>query len=81
KAPCPSDQQTQLIAFARRNTLEKFGPVRRVGPGLSLVLSFAGTSPAPRRKCGLTLADPKIEEIIWGDEPPLTMAALENLLR
>jgi hypothetical protein len=81
KAPCPPEDQAKVIAFARRNTLEKFGPVRRVGPGLSVTLSFAGTTLAPRRKCGLTLIAPQIEEIIWDETSPLTLAALEALIK
>lgn len=81
KVTCPAAAAPEVVKFARRNTLEKFGPVRRVGPGLSLTLSFAGVSNAPRRKCGLSLIDPQADSIQWTEVQPLTIDALHETLR
>lgn len=57
----PADR-TDLSAWVRANTLERFGPVRRVRPDLVFDIGFAGATPAPRRKSGLMLSDPHIRQ-------------------
>ena len=42
----------QVDAFVRRNTIEKFGPVRAVKPELVFELAFEGMSRSPRHKSG-----------------------------
>src|SRR5262249_14172901 len=48
----------QVDAFVRHNTLEKFGPVRRVKPELVFELGFEGIQPSPRHKSGIAVRFP-----------------------
>jgi DNA ligase 1 len=50
----------QVDAFVRRNTLEKFGPVRSVKPSLVFELAFEGIQPSTRHKSGLALRFPRM---------------------
>ena len=45
----------KIKEFVLKNTLEKFGPVRTLKPGLAVELAYDSISPAPRRKSGLQL--------------------------
>ncbi|MGL4464702.1 MAG: hypothetical protein ACRC1K_21320, partial [Planctomycetia bacterium] len=47
-------------AFVRRNTTEKFGPVRVVKPELVFELAFEGIQPSTRHKAGLALRFPRM---------------------
>ncbi len=49
------DLRDGLEAWVRDNTINKFGPVREVGPGLVAELAFAGVRTSPRHKAGLVL--------------------------
>ncbi|MGL4460603.1 MAG: ATP-dependent DNA ligase, partial [Planctomycetia bacterium] len=48
----------EVDAFVRRNTTEKFGPVRVVKPELVFELAFEGIQPSTRHKAGLALRFP-----------------------
>ncbi len=47
-------------AFIRRNTLEKFGPVRTVKPELVFELAFEGIQRSTRHKSGIAVRFPRI---------------------
>lgn len=67
----------RIDAFVRRNTLERFGPVRSVRPQLVFEIAFEGAAPAARRKSGITLRGPRI--VRWKDKPPEEAGTLEEL--
>jgi hypothetical protein len=50
--------------WVRKNTLERFGPVRRV-PAVPVAITHRGRDKAPRRRAGITLRDAKIESVLW----------------
>jgi DNA ligase-1 len=50
----------QVDAFVRRNTLEKFGPVRSVKPELVFELGFEGIQRSSRHKSGVAVRFPRI---------------------
>lgn len=51
---------TQISQWVRANTLERFGPVRRVPPELVFELAFEGIQASPRHKSGLALRFPRM---------------------
>lgn len=73
-----TDEEIRRIdAFIRRNTLERFGPVRAVRPQLVFEIAFEGIEPSARRKSGVTLRRPRI--VMWKDKPPDEADTLETL--
>lgn len=68
----------QVDAFVRRNTLEKFGPVRTVTPRLVFELAFEGIQRSPRHKSGLAVRFPRI--LRWRTDKPIEEAdSLETI--
>jgi ATP-dependent DNA ligase len=50
----------QVDAFVRNNTVEKFGPVRRVKPDLVFELAFEGIQRSPRHRSGIAVRFPRM---------------------
>lgn len=50
----------QVDAFVRKNTLEKFGPVRTVKPELVFEIAFEGIQASTRHKSGVAVRFPRI---------------------
>jgi len=50
----------QVDAFVKRNSIEKFGPVRTVKPELVFEIAFEGIAASNRHKSGLALRFPRI---------------------
>jgi len=67
----------RIDAFIRRNTLERFGPVRSVRPQLVFEIAFEGIESSARRKSGIALQRPRI--VRWKDKPPEEADSLESL--
>lgn len=56
-----TDEEIRKVdAFVRRNTLEKFGPVRSVKPELVFELAFEGIQVSPRHRSGIAVRFPRI---------------------
>lgn len=56
-----TDQELKEVdAWIRKNTLEKFGPVRSVTPQLVFEIGFEGIQASPRHKSGIALRFPRI---------------------
>jgi len=56
-----TDQEIRKVdAFVRRNTLEKFGPVRTVKPELVFELAFEGIQRSSRHKSGIAVRFPRM---------------------
>jgi DNA ligase-1 len=51
----------QVDAFVKRNSLEKFGPVRTVKPELVFEIAFEGIAASNRHKSGVALRFPRIK--------------------
>lgn len=69
--------------FVKRNTIERFGPVRSVKPELVFEIAFEGIQKSSRHKSGIALRFPRMKR--WRkDKPPSeanTLADLQELLR
>jgi DNA ligase 1 len=78
------EELLQIDRFVRRNTTEKFGPVRHVvhepGQGLVLEVAFEGLARSPRHKSGVAMRFPRISRLRW-DKPPREADRLETLER
>lgn len=55
-----SGERDLVHAFAAANTLERFGPVRRVNPELVFELAFDTVEPSRRHKCGFVMRSPRL---------------------
>ena len=62
----------QVDSFVRRNTVEKFGPVRTVKPELVFELAFEGIQRSPRHKSGIAVRFPRIAR--WRKDKPIEEA-------
>ncbi|MCX5834854.1 MAG: ATP-dependent DNA ligase [Deltaproteobacteria bacterium] len=59
-----SDEEIRRVdSFIRRNTLEKFGPVRSVTPALVFEIAFEGIQRSSRHKSGVAVRFPRILRI------------------
>lgn len=68
----------QVDAFVRRNTVEKFGPVRTVTPELVFELAFEGIQRSSRHKSGIAVRFPRI--LRWRrDKRPADADTLEQV--
>jgi ATP-dependent DNA ligase len=76
------EELLQIDRFVRRNTTEKFGPVRHVihepNKGLVLEVAFEGLQRSPRHKSGIAMRFPRINRLRW-DKPPREADRLETL--
>jgi DNA ligase 1 len=76
------EELIQIDRFVRRNTTERFGPVREVvhepGQGLVLEVAFEGLQRSTRHKSGLAMRFPRISRLRW-DKPPGEADRLELL--
>ena len=56
-----TDEEIHKVdAFVRRNTIEKFGPVRSVKPELVFELAFEGIQKSPRHRSGIAVRFPRM---------------------
>ncbi len=68
----------KVDAFIKRNTLERFGPVRSVVPQLVFEIGFEGIALSSRHKSGVALRFPRI--LRWRHDKPIEEAnTLEDL--
>jgi DNA ligase-1 len=76
------EELLQIDRFVRRNTTDRFGPVREVvhepGQGLVLEVAFEGLQRSTRHKSGLAMRFPRINRLRW-DKPPGEADRLERL--
>jgi DNA ligase-1 len=76
------DELLQIDRFVRRNTVDRFGPVREVAHepdrGLVLEVAFEGLQRSTRHKSGLAMRFPRINRLRW-DKPPGEADRLERL--
>jgi DNA ligase-1 len=68
----------EVDQYIKKNTLERFGPVRTVKPGLVFEIAFEGIQRSPRHKSGISLRFPRIQR--WRMDKPIQEAnTLEDL--
>ena len=68
----------QVDQFVRKNTLEKFGPVRTVKPELVFELAFEAIQKSTRHKSGIAVRFPRIAR--WRQDKPAEEAdSLETI--
>ena len=60
----------QVDNFVKRNSLEKFGPVRTVKPELVFEIAFEGIAASGRHKSGVALRFPRISR--WRHDKPVS---------
>lgn len=69
----------RLDRWIRRNTIEKFGPVRSVKPEMVFEIAFEGINKSTRHKSGVALRFPRIAR--WREDKPVEEAnTKEDLL-
>ena len=78
------EELLQIDRFVRRNTVNRFGPVREVvhepDHGLVLEVAFEGLQRSTRHRSGLAMRFPRISRLRW-DKPPGEADRLETLER
>ena len=72
----------QITAWVRKNTLQRFGPVRSVKPEHVFEIAFEGIQESPRHKSGVALRFPRMSR--WRQDKPVdeanTLDDLKNML-
>ena len=78
------DELAEIDRYVRRNTINRFGPVREVthepGQGLVMEVAFEGLQRSTRHKSGVAMRFPRISRLRW-DKPPREADRLESLER
>jgi len=81
------EELLKIDRFIRRNTIDRFGPVREVthepDEGLVFEVAFEGLARSTRHKSGLAMRFPRISRLRW-DKPPKEadrIEALEKILQ
>ncbi len=64
------DEFAEITRWVRANTLERFGPVRRVPPELVFEIAFEGIQSSPRHKSGIALRFPRM--VRWRRDKPVS---------
>jgi len=76
------EELTEIDRFVRRNTINRFGPVREVvherERGLVLEVAFEGLGRSTRHKSGVAMRFPRINRLRW-DKPPAQADRIETL--
>lgn len=68
----------RVDAFVKKNTVERFGPVRSVKPELVFEIAFEGIAKSSRHKSGVALRFPRMKR--WREDKPANEAnTLEDL--
>jgi DNA ligase-1 len=76
-----TDQELSAIdRWVRAHTIERFGPVRAVAPGLVAELAFDSVHRSARHKSGVAMRFPRIHRIRW-DKPAREADRVEALYR
>lgn len=69
----------KIDKWVRQNTVERYGPVRAVAPGLVFEVAFDAAQRSTRHKSGVALRFPRIKRIRW-DKPADEAERLETVL-
>lgn len=69
-----------LDKWVRNNTVQRYGPVREISPGLVLEIAFDSVHRSTRHKSGLAMRFPRVHRIRW-DKPHQEADTVEILER
>jgi len=76
------EELLEIDRYVRRNTINRFGPVREVvhepDKGLVMEVAFEGLQRSTRHKSGVAMRFPRISRLRW-DKPPREADRLETL--
>ena len=72
------EELIELDRFVRKNTTQRFGPVRQLAPLLVVEVAFDGLNLSPRHRSGLAMRFPRISRIRW-DKPAAEADRIETL--
>ncbi|KAA0969511.1 cisplatin damage response ATP-dependent DNA ligase [Aureimonas fodinaquatilis] len=72
------EELRELDRFVRKNTTQRFGPVRQLAPKLVIEVAFEGLNASLRHRSGLAMRFPRISRIRW-DKPASEADKLETL--
>jgi DNA ligase-1 len=76
------EELRRLDKWVRDNTVNRFGPVREVAPGLVLEIAFDSVHRSTRHKSGVAMRFPRVHRIRW-DKPfreADTLTTLERMM-
>lgn len=77
------EELKEIADFVKKNTVERFGPVRSIQPALVFEIEFEGIQESARHKSGVVLKHPKIKR--WRKEKLIdnanTLKDLKDLLK
>lgn len=72
----------EITAWVKKNTIDRYGPVRSVPAELVFEIAFEGIQASPRHKSGIALRFPRM--VRWRKDKPLdeinTLGDLEEML-
>jgi DNA ligase-1 len=74
------EELRRLDRWVRENTVQRYGPVREVTPGLVLEIAFDSVHRSTRHKSGLAMRFPRVYRIRW-DKPVDEADTVETLQR
>jgi DNA ligase-1 len=78
------EELAEIDRYVRRNTVNRFGPVREVAhepdQGLVMEVAFEGLQRSSRHKSGVAMRFPRISRLRW-DKPPREADRLDTLER
>ena len=78
------EELVEIDRYVRRNTVNRFGPVREVthgrDQGLVFEVAFEGIALSSRHKSGVAMRFPRISRLRW-DKPPHEADRLDTLMR
>jgi DNA ligase-1 len=72
------DELRRLDRWVRNNTVQRWGPVREVAPGIVLEIAFDSVHRSTRHKSGVAMRFPRVHRIRW-DKPFREADTLETL--
>ncbi len=72
------EELRELDRFVRKNTTQRFGPVRQLAPKLVVEVAFEGLNASSRHRSRLAMRFPRISRIRW-DKPAGEADRLETL--
>ena len=71
-------EMVEITSWVKKNTIERFGPVRSVKPHFVFEIAFEGINASKRHKSGVALRFPRIKR--WRKDKPVSEAnTLEDL--
>jgi DNA ligase-1 len=74
-----TDEELRLLdKWVRDHTVNRYGPVREVAPGLVLEIAFDSVHRSNRHRSGVAMRFPRVHRIRW-DKPFREADTLENL--